>query len=76
MLSFCLSISDVFPAGTEAENTEKPALQTLKKVQTISDFCKTNINNEDCKKCQQNGETKCLYYVSDDEVTEAKNSKR
>lgn len=73
---FSRSSSDVFPAGTEAENTEKPALQTLKKVQTISDFSKTNIINEDCKKCQQNGETKCLYYVSDDEVTEVKNSKR
>ena len=68
----------MFPTGTEAETKEKAALQTLKKVQTISDFsAATNTELQDCKKCQNGGsDSKCVYYVSDDEINDVKACKR
>ena len=75
---FPFLFSDVFPTGTEAETKEKAALQTLKKVQTISDFsAATNTELQDCKKCQNGGsDSKCVYYVSDDEINDVKACKR
>ena len=76
---FC-QISEVFPTGSEVDSKEKAALQTLKKVQTISDFSKTNLTEQDCKKCQNanssNDSSKCVYYVSDDEINEVTTCKR
>lgn len=77
---FSKSSSDVFPTGSEVDSKEKAALQTLKKVQTISDFSKTNLTEQDCKKCQNanssNDSSKCVYYVSDDEINEVTTCKR
>jgi len=68
----------VFPAGCEVDSKEKSALQTLKKVQTISDFSQTNIEDQDCKKClnANDSPSKCVYYVSDDEINEVTTCKR
>ena len=68
----------MFPAGCEVDSKEKSALQTLKKVQTISDFSQTNIEDQDCKKClnANDSPSKCVYYVSDDEINEVTTCKR